>query len=301
MTNVVLVTALKVLMIGNSFSISNCQHMPQIAQTLGVDLELGSLYIGGCSLERHWRNVVASTNADFKPYQYDLYRQGKRAGKSCKANIPDALRSERWDVVTIQQASPLSWKPESYHPFGDNLIAKIRELAPQAEIVVQETWSYTPWAMKKKLKTLSSPDDMYVRLQRAYATFAESYGLRVIPTGTAIQEWRKRLPVKYTENSFGGDLVGGRHLKAEDRFVQENGAWIPNPGQASDKDGKRKGACDLTHLNERGEYFQSLVWSAKLLKADVRRCAYRPDFVSQQEDVLMKDIANETVFGGALK
>ena len=48
----------KVLMIGNSFSICCLQHLPQVAADRGVDLDLASLYIGGCSLQRHWENVL---------------------------------------------------------------------------------------------------------------------------------------------------------------------------------------------------------------------------------------------------
>ena len=62
--------SLKVLMIGNSFSICNLKQMPQVAESMGKRLDLASLYIGGCSLERHWNNVVAaSTNATFRPYR----------------------------------------------------------------------------------------------------------------------------------------------------------------------------------------------------------------------------------------
>lgn len=63
--------SLKVLMIGNSFSICVGNQMPQIAKSLGLKLELGSLYIGGCSLQKHWANWVASTNAAFKPYAFN--------------------------------------------------------------------------------------------------------------------------------------------------------------------------------------------------------------------------------------
>src|SRR5574344_2429429 len=55
---------LKVLMIGNSFSVCVLKQMPQIAADLGRKLDLCSLYIGGCSLERHAKNL-SSTNAAY--------------------------------------------------------------------------------------------------------------------------------------------------------------------------------------------------------------------------------------------
>jgi len=266
--------AFKVLMIGNSFSISNCRNMPQICESMGIDLELMSLYIGGCSLETHWQNVVASTNAEFRPYGVEHYRQGKSLYKEWQYyNIPEALKMRRWDVVTVQQCSHLSWKPESYHPWGDDLIAKIRELAPQAEIVVQETWSYTPWH-GGFAEWGFDQNGMYDRLHAAYADFAAKHGgLRIIPTGTAVQAWRRELPVKYKWNDFGGDVCGdGTFRKSEDGKTIVDG--------------------DVFHLNRRGEYLQSLVWTAKLFDVDVSGCSYRPDFVSVSDAALMKRIAN---------
>ena len=175
---------LKVLMIGNSFSICCLDETPAIAKSLGVKLDLASLYIGGCSLERHWNNVVAATNAAFKPYRYDRIEDGVKTVVKGEINIPEALTAAKWDVVTIQQASHDSWKPETYHPWGDDLVAKIRELAPQAKIMVQETWSYPPWD-RRLVGFGLDPVDMYARLHDAYREFAGLHGLDIIPTGTA--------------------------------------------------------------------------------------------------------------------
>ena len=269
----------KVLMIGNSFSISCLHHLPQVAADRGIDLDLASLYIGGCSLEKHWGNVLSNdVNRAYKPYLFGRNRFGEYSRR--KINVVEALRLAKWDVVTIQQASHESWKGETYHPWGDQLVAKIRELAPQAKIVVQETWSYTPWDKRLKSWKLDQ-GEMYAKLHAAYGDFAKGHGLAVIPFGTAIQEWRRRLPVKYTEHSFGGDVVGGRNQTVEDQFKRNlDNTWSPN--------------CDVFHLNEKGEYFQALVWAVCLLDADLGELAYRPDFVSEKEAKLMQEIAEKT-------
>ena len=276
-------TGTKVLMIGNSFSISCLSYLPQVAKDLGLDLDLASLYIGGCSLTQHWANVEKDLDRRHKPYLFGRNTFG--AFENRKANVCEALRMAKWDIVTIQQASSYSWHPNSYHPWGDYLVEKIRELAPQAKIVVQETWSYTPWDKRFKnwTKELGEPfdqDAMYDRLHAAYADFAKKHGLEVIPFGTAVQEWRKRLPVKYTARSFGGDVVGGRRQKAEDAFKRmPDNTWAPN--------------CDVFHLNEKGEYFQAIVWAKCLLKADLESLNTCPDFVTEDEQKLMKAIAED--------
>ena len=197
-----------------------------------------------------------------------------------KRNLCETLREAKWDIFTIQQASHESWQPGSYRPYGDDLVAKIRELAPQAKIVVQETWSYTPWD-KRLGKWGIDQDEMYERLHAAYGEFAKRHGLAVIPFGTAVQQWRRRLPVRYTENSLGGDVVGGGGQDPRNHFKRNaQNEWVPN--------------CDMFHLGRRGTYFQALVWAAQLFKAELSEMDYRPDFVTEDEARLMREIAMET-------
>jgi len=277
----------RVLMIGNSFSICILRHLPQVAQDVkdedgeSVKLDIASLYIGGCSLRTHWENVSGDTNPNepLRPYRYDRVIDGERVVDGAKRGIREVLSSAKWDIVTIQQASHESWKGETYSPYGEKLVAVIRELAPQAEIYVQETWSYTPWDARLQ-KWGIDQDEMYERLHGAYQAFAKRNDLEVIPFGTAVQEWRKRLPVVYTESSFGGDVVGGGMQDARDHFKRNmHNEWKPN--------------CDVFHLGGRGEYFQALVWAACLLDVDVEKVRYRPTFVTEKDAELMKKIAAE--------
>ena len=61
---------LKVLMIGNSFSVCVGVYLPSIVNSVpGHGLELTSAYIAGCPLEKHVANLKkAETEPDFKPY-----------------------------------------------------------------------------------------------------------------------------------------------------------------------------------------------------------------------------------------
>ena len=93
---------LKVLMIGNSFSISCLTHLPQMAADCSKRLDIASLYIGGCSLERHATNVTNEQNGMEGTYRYDRVVCNGRKTTKQKMRLTDALRSARWDVVTIQ-------------------------------------------------------------------------------------------------------------------------------------------------------------------------------------------------------
>ena len=267
----------KVLMIGNSFSICTLRHLPQVAKDRGVDLDLASLYIGGCTLKRHWENMEKEDREGFAPYRYDRIVNGVRLVDNARKNVLEIVRETKWDVITLQQGSHESWRKESYHPYGDKIVAKLRELAPQAKIVLQETWSYTPWDRRLE-KWGIDQNEMYAKLHAAYGAFAKQYGLEVIPFGTAVQEWRRRLPVKYTESSFGGDVVGGGSQDERDHFKRgADGKWVPN--------------CDVFHLGRKGEYFQALVWARTLFGVDLAKLGYRPDFVSESDAKLMREIA----------
>ena len=132
----------KVLMIGNSFSISCLTYLPKVAADCGVKLDLCSLFIGGCPLEKHVKNANKELAKDTKGEKGAyLYGRVKRNGplRTVKnVRLTDALKAAKWDIVTIQQASPDSWRAESYEPWGSELIEVVRRIAPQARIVVHD-------------------------------------------------------------------------------------------------------------------------------------------------------------------
>ena len=264
---------LKILMIGNSFSISVLSYGPQVAHRLDTGMDICSLYIGGCSLARHAGNIrQAGVDPDFAPYavrwSYDSLETGaeppfagvlKPDGKGVPhrmANVPQMLAADKWDVVTIQQASHESWNPATYEPFAGEVIATVRKYAPQAKIVIQQTWSYCDADGRIRDSASGGPGSwgfdqagMFERLAENYGALARKYGFEIIPTGRAVQLYRESLPVR----DIADDVVGN--------VRSENGAW--------------KG--DTIHLNKDGEYLQACVWVAKLLGADVAKLDWAPE------------------------
>ena len=121
---------LKVLMIGNSFSICVGNYLPQIvAKDAGNKLVLISAYIGGCTLERHYNNLVkAEKNSKHAPYKITVWNSEKEPGKGNvrKGNINDLLKNNQYDIITIQQGSQKSFKFDAYEPYAGELIRYIR-------------------------------------------------------------------------------------------------------------------------------------------------------------------------------
>ena len=270
---------LKVLMIGNSFSISVLNQMPQVAKAAGCPLDLVSACVGGCPMKSHLERIEScesnpATNSHYISWNY-VSRENPLVGVVPKdkdgntwGNLVTVLKADKWDVVTIQQASHESWRPESFHPWGDRLVEKIRKYAPQAKIVVQQTWSYSKLDGRICDKKTKGPGSwgidqlgMYERLTDNYRALAEKNGFDIIPTGLAVQLFRAMAP------------------RAEDVV-----------GTVSPK------GVDSIHLNPRGEYLQACVWTAKLFGADIRDISYAPtELGSAKEFATMRHAAMEAV------
>ena len=288
---------LKVLMIGNSFSICVLKQWPAVAAAAGDRLDLASLYIGGCPLDRHSDNIDRAGDPAFLPYafSYNYASVTDQASASVaklgkKTNIPQALAADRWDVVTIQQASGKSPFAETYEPYAGKIVAKIRELAPQAEIVVQETWSYSPYD-PRLAKWKMTPADMHAALRKAYRQLAAHYGFRVIPVGDAVQLFRTRLPVSYESVLSAKEIAALKEPDVPKFFgdVVGRSSW-----QTTKKEGHHL-AFDRSHLNPQGHYLQALVWQAKLFGTDVTAVGYRPDYVTEANAKLMRRCAMDAV------
>ena len=294
---------LKVLMIGNSFSESVMRETPKLAEKSGFVLDIAQAGIGGCPLDRHWSNVEKAGDPDFKPYGFHYSYGSLKDQKDApiaklgrRTNITQALVAEKWDIVTIQQASGKSPFYDTYQPYADNLIAKIRELAPQAEIVIQETWSYSPYDGRLKAWKLD-PKGMHAALKGAYSQLAKKHNLRVIPTGDAAQLFRDRLPVVYDKVLTKDEIAAIQKPATVDFHGDVAGASAWKQGRKDrQKDWEEvKLRLDASHFNPRGHYLQACVWTAFLFGADPTTFTYRPDGLPEADAKLMRECARDAI------
>ena len=91
-----------ILSIGNSFSQDAQRYLHQIAGADGMVLNCCNLYIGGCSLSTHHRNMLSQDKA------YALEMNGVSTG--FKVSLDEALLNRDWDIITVQQVSQESPK-----------------------------------------------------------------------------------------------------------------------------------------------------------------------------------------------
>lgn len=183
--------ALKILTIGNSFSDDMTQYAWQIADSLGVKkIYLGNLYIGGCSLDTHATN--AANNAP--EYEYRVNTDGTW-NTTPRYKMGDAIASQNWDFVSLQQASGSSGIESTYGRLQE-LINYVRKMLPadaHTQLVWHMTWAYQQNSTHGEFSKYGSNQ------QKMYQMIVETVQKKilpndafsaVIPNGTAIQNAR---------------------------------------------------------------------------------------------------------------
>ncbi len=178
---------MRTLSIGNSFSEDATRYLHQIAESAGVALECVNLYIGGCTLETHAKNIRENNPL------YRLEINGTATGEY--VSIEDALSRGTYDVITLQQASGFSGKISTYFPFIREVYDLCRRLQPDAKMMMHQTWAYEtdsthghfPFYDRNQRK-------MYEHLRNAYQSAADELGVERIPVGDTVQYLRENVP-----------------------------------------------------------------------------------------------------------
>lgn len=125
---------MKILAIGNSFSLDATRYLREIAKSKGEDFKVINLYIGACPLRKHYLNILQNKDA------YEIQLDGICTG--FYTSIQKALASDRWDVVTLQQGSKNSFDYKNYAPYLDLVYQTVKKYSPTSKVYVHQTWSY---------------------------------------------------------------------------------------------------------------------------------------------------------------
>lgn len=198
---------MKVLSIGNSFSFDAHRYLQRLAKKDGVALKTVNLHIGGCTLRTHYLNMLKG-----EP-NYAFCFNGEETG--IKVSISEALASDDWDIVTLQQASHDSMKYETYTPYIEELAEYIRKYCPHAKLFIHETWGYEDGSERLKNVGYESEKEMYDSIKKCYrkaATAIKADGF--IPCGKAMllaPQFGARI---VRRDTFHASLGAGRYLLA---------------------------------------------------------------------------------------
>lgn len=218
------VREMKVLCIGNSFSIDAVeQNFVQLADERGIKLTVGNLYIPGCSLEQHATNI----RRDSAAYSYRLMQKRVGADGSVEfardvtegVSILQALQSDEWDVVTMQQASHFSGQWFTYEPWLSELIDSVKlHISPKTKIYWYMTWAYQQDAKHPAFIPNYNRDQsyMYDEILGCNRQVLKSHHFDgFIPGGIAIQDARRtKLGDTMCRDGFHLSYTYGRYMMA---------------------------------------------------------------------------------------
>ena len=246
--------SISILAIGNSFSVDAMEYLYGMLKDLGYEtVKLGNLYIGGCSLEKHANNFTTNSQS------YTYYKNTTGEWTNTKSYAPaDALLDEKWEYITIQQASGQSGVQSSYEPHLTTLVTKVKEYCPGSELVWHMTWAYQGNSTHSSFPTYGSDQmTMYNAIVSAVKNviLKKDDFKKVIPNGTAVQNLR---------TSFIGDNL----------------------------------TRDGYHMSyDKGRYVTALTFAKALTGRDLNKITYTPSGYSYSEKDIdaMKDAAANAV------
>lgn len=237
----------RILTIGNSFSRNATNHLDDLAKAGGHTLIHIPLVIGGASFQVHADKSKA---------------EGKARLYSNSRDLIGNLTADKWDYVTIQQASIKSHDFATYQPHAAFLRDLISKHAPQAKLLIHQTWAYRVddprFAVKApKPGEPRTQEEMYRALTSAYDKLAADFGAKIIPVGDAFfradtdAEWG----FKPDPRPFNPRAAKQPELPRQTHSLHVGWVWRKST------DGKKTTlAMDGHHANLAGEYLGACVW-----------------------------------------
>lgn len=258
----------RLLTVGNSFSHNATHYLGDIAKANGDTLVLREDNIGGSSFDIHLKKLeVAEKDPSNKLGQYTN-------GHTLK----DDLTKEKWDYITIQQASVKSHDVSTYRPYAKQLADFIRKHNPEATLIMHETWEYRVDDARFSVKAPKpgepkSQDEMYQGLVKAYAAIAKELKVKLIPVGDAFHmanrdpKWGCHPPAE----PFDSKKATPVDLPDQTHSLNVGWAW------KKQADGSMKLGMDGHHASTAGEYLGACVWYEVLFGKSVEGSTFVPE------------------------
>ena len=197
---------ISILCVGNSFAVDVATYVHQIGIASGHPIDISVLYIPGCPINRHYKNIMTGDQ------EYEFYHNGERYPFWKEDTIFRGLEEKRYDFITFQQRSGDSVDGKTFFPELPLLLDKIKEKS-ESTFILHRTWAYAKTFSHERYG--SDPLDqerMHEDIVNAYQKVSEAVAIPyIIPTGSAIQKARE---------IFGDALTrDGYHLNERGRTL----------------------------------------------------------------------------------
>lgn len=194
-----------ILSIGNSFSQDAQRYLHKIAKDGGVNLNTFNLYIGGCPLSLHYRNMISGQKA------YTLEMNGESTG--FMVSLKEALLNRDWDVITIQQVSSKSPYYNTYQPYLDKIVEYVRQCVPGTRLAIHQTWAYEQNSQRLNVELgYMNHTDMFADIKASYENAAKDTNAdMIIPSGEVFQKLIEAGIQKVHRDTFHASIGLGRY------------------------------------------------------------------------------------------
>lgn len=226
---------LKILFVGNSFSVDTAEHLANVAFSFGVkELHFGVLYIGGCSTRKHYHHITKN----IKEYEY-YENRGEGWSQTLGVSSVDAIKSDDWDIIALQHgtADGSKYTELEYYEKFPLLVSEIKAIAPtKAKIVFNMSWVGEPSNCHPEIVSFNGDT---ARMYEIITEITETFILPtkdldlVAPTGTAIQNARTSRIESLNRDGYHLSLGTGRYIaslaffKAITGVCINNAEWVP--------------------------------------------------------------------------
>lgn len=104
---------LRILTVGNSYSVDSLQYLYQMGKSAGYELVIGNLYHAAQDLAGQW-DCWRGEKSKYTYYKISAKTDGVWSSKR-QTTLQYGVRDEPWDIITLQQASGLSGVSTSYY------------------------------------------------------------------------------------------------------------------------------------------------------------------------------------------
>lgn len=197
----------KILVIANSFGVDATRYLYGVARSEKESIKVVTLHIGSCTLHRHYRNMLSEEKA------YVYYIDGMDSG--LKVSLKEALLSDEWDIVTLQEGSSGVSRPIDFSPFIEPLANYVRLHVPLARLYLHKTWAFAEGCPRLERTPFSSREDMIGSKHATYARAAElvnAYG--IIPSLDAMCSLYDLIGPAAHRDGFHANLGTARYMLA---------------------------------------------------------------------------------------
>ena len=274
----------RLLTVGNSFTRNANRFLGDLVEAAGHRLTHEALIIGGSPLQLHAGKALAFEQDRDDPM--GRYANGH--------SLQESLQMDSWDFVTIQQVSMRSHALETYQPYASQLAEIIHRYAPQAQLLVHQTWAYRKddprfGATSSDPREPTTQAAMHAGLTNAYKAITKELGGKRIPVGDAFH-------LADTDPKYGYrvdaefDLSAAAYPALPDQTHSLHVGW-----RWQQRDDEWRLSMDGHHANVAGEYLGACVWFEVLFGESPVGNAFVPEGLDREHATFLQLTAHRAV------